>query len=364
MTEFYPVLRAGTCLANYRYNQFTMKHLYLTIALALTVATSFSQSFYVITAKKSGNWSDASTWNSIVRLDNKKVNTYVIPQNTTVTLSEDRDMTSNDIELEVSGVLELRSDNSLLLTDNSIINVMPGGVITLHANAMNQANDKKIEQILIGGIVKFDGNVQTQITGPASASKSTGLAPTGFSSNAMLPVNFVSFTAGKSAEDVIALTWTTTDEINNSHFEIQRSTDGTNFKSIAIVLPANDNNNIHEYRYNDRFTAKGVVYYRIRQVDNDGKEKFSTIKVLNTMKVENNTAIYVSGNKSIVVDLKNVEGKVIVRVVSLTGSIISQLSTTAADQKITINAYNASAGAYVVQVSDSKGFFNSKKVML
>lgn len=342
-----------------------MKHLYLITLLTIIAVAAKAQNYYTATAIKSGNWSDTKIWNSAVRQDGVKTNKFIIPANVSVTLNDDADITSiGDVDLEIVGKLEFKSDNSLFLTEKSVINIKSGGVITLHANAMNQSNDKKIEQILIGNIVKFDGNKQTSITGPATASMSTGSAPSGFVSNAMLPVNFVAFTASKQDEESIALSWTTTDEINNNHFEIQRSNDGINFKSVAIVLPGTDNSNIHLYKYNDRYTSKGVIYYRIRQVDHDGKEKYSMVKMVGGFNNSNDAKIYVAGNKTVTVELSKSEGNVMVRVVSLSGVVISQKSNIPAGQKVSINAYNASAGAYVVQVSDMKGMFTSKKVLL
>jgi hypothetical protein len=341
-----------------------MRHIYLTLVLALIAATSTAQTYNVSTASNSGNWTDQANWGNVVRTDGRNITTIVIPRNITVTLNDDVDLTAGTVELEIEGTLELKSDNSLFLSSQSIINVRSGGAITLHASAMNQSNDKKMEQIFIGNVVKFDGNESTLLSGPATASSLTGNSPNGFSSNAMLPVNFVSFTASKSDES-IGLTWTTTDEINNSHFEIQRSVDGINFKTIAIMMPAEDLDNMHQYNYTDNYSDNGTVYYRIRQLDNDGKEKFSSVKVLGgANKTGNAATIYATSNKLVVVDLQNVQGFVMVRLVSLSGTIVKQLSAQAANQKITINAYNAASGAYVVQVSDSKGMFNTKKVLL
>ncbi len=336
---------------------------FLIIALTLITVAAKSQTYYIVTAQKSGNWTDANKWNYSTRNDGKNITSIIIPKNVRITLDADQDIRSiGDVELEISGELEVRSDNSLRMTANSVINIKAGGQIDLHANARNN-NNNKIEQIIIGNVVKFDGNKEVTINGPATASKTTGASPSGFSMNAMLPVNFVSFTANKS-ESGIALTWTTTDEVNNNRFEIQRSTDGINFSTVAIVLPDSEVSSTHLYKYNDKYTAKGVVYYRIRQVDHDGKDKFSAVKVLGVTGNDNETKIYVASSKKVVVELKDAEGKVTVRLVSLNGSVITQKTAGAADQKISIDAFSAAAGAYVVHVSDVNGMQISKKVIL
>lgn len=342
----------------------TMKHLYLIIALALVAATANAQSFFITTAKQTGNWSDMNNWDYSIRQDGKKLTTVVIPAQITITLDEAADLESlGTVEMIIRGTLQLRSNQSIELEKNSTVSVEKGGLIKQHPNAKN-GNKKKVEQIKIGNVIKYNGDVDGTIAGPASASSTTGASPLGFSSSAMLPVNFVSFNASKTSETVIGLTWTTTDEVNNSHFEIQRSIDGTNFKSIAIVLPDVDNNNIHMYRYNDKYSTQGVVYYRIRQVDIDGKDKFSPVRVINGSKAGADATIYVAGNKSVVVDLKSNNSNVIVRLVSMSGVVIAQRSNANGTEKITINANTAAAGAYVVQVSDMKGLALSKKILL
>lgn len=344
-----------------------MKHLYLILALTLITASSFSQAFYVSTAKKNGNFSDFNVWNYTERVDGKKVTTVIIPKNIKIVLDVNYSMVSmGDVEMEIEGILELKSDKGLTLNSNSTISIKGAGEITINAAAQNDKknkNSKKNETIMIGNKVKFDGKIDGSMSGNVYASSSTGVSPLGFSTNAMLPVNFVAFNASKSNENNIALDWTTTDEVNNSHFEIQRSTDGINFKTIAFVLPDTNNSNVHLYKYNDRFSAEGVVYYRIRQVDFDGKDKYTAIKVIGGKKSETAAQIFVSGKNTVTVDLSNMNGNTVVRIISMNGVIVNQKNNISED-RISITTYNATPGAYVVQVSDNKGLFTSKKVLL
>jgi hypothetical protein len=69
------------------------------------------------------------------------------------------------------------------------------------------------------------------------------------------------------------LAWTTASEINNSHIDIERSTDGTTFHNIGQVK---GNNKPSSYQYVDAspFT---MSYYRLKQVDFDGTETLSKV---------------------------------------------------------------------------------------
>ena len=189
------------------------------------------------------------------------------------------------------------------------------------------------------------------------------VSPNSLVSNAKLQVNFISFTATKLNDTAVSISWSAADEVNNNHFEIQRSLDGMNWDAIAIMFPELDAN-LHMYKYNDRFCSKVDVYYRIRQVDMNGGESFSKVTMIAGFSDQTDSRIYVSAKNTVTVDLKNAgSANVTVRLIGLNGRIIGQKSNSS-DEKISLTAYNAIPGAYIVQVSDSRGNFSSKKVVL
>ena len=99
-----------------------------------------------------------------------------------------------------------------------------------------------------------------------------------------LPVTLLDFTATAQGNDVL-LTWTTTAELNNDRFEILSSvaSSATNvFEEIGVVKGFGNSTNIHRYSYLDqRPSKKGTYYYRLRQVDYDGKNAHSNIVGVN-----------------------------------------------------------------------------------
>lgn len=95
----------------------------------------------------------------------------------------------------------------------------------------------------------------------------------------ILPVKYVSFDA-VVVEKSIALNWITELEVNNNHFEIERSFDGTNFTNIGMALDGFTNGAQKTYQFNDNgveLQTKAIVYYRLKQVDNDGRISYSII---------------------------------------------------------------------------------------
>lgn len=97
-----------------------------------------------------------------------------------------------------------------------------------------------------------------------------------FSDAAVLPVNWLNFT-GVSRGRVNLLQWRTGNEVNNRGFHVQRSLDGINFTDVAFVAAAGTANG--NYTFTDDFQNR-KIYYRLQQVDNDGRFSFSTIIIV------------------------------------------------------------------------------------
>ena len=96
-----------------------------------------------------------------------------------------------------------------------------------------------------------------------------------------MPVEFMNFTAQQKGTGV-TLNWSTSQEVNNSYFEVQRSADGnTNWDAVTTVNGAGNSQVVKNYNAFDADPFSGNNYYRIKQVDFDGNFKFSNIVSVN-----------------------------------------------------------------------------------
>ncbi len=93
-----------------------------------------------------------------------------------------------------------------------------------------------------------------------------------------VPVELVSFTAAV-IDDGVVLKWATASELNNHGFEIERSVDGTEFYTVAFIKGAGTTTEGREYSFTDNVEHKGgeTFYYRLKQVDLDGRVEYSDI---------------------------------------------------------------------------------------
>ena len=97
-----------------------------------------------------------------------------------------------------------------------------------------------------------------------------------------LPVSFKSFTAVRGNTQTVALKWETAFEQNNRGFYVQRNMNGE-WKDIAFVFSRAEGGNSSEilsYSYNDLNNLRTATYYRILQVDLDGKGRFSETRIV------------------------------------------------------------------------------------
>lgn len=93
---------------------------------------------------------------------------------------------------------------------------------------------------------------------------------------APLPVELTTF-SGKATPAGVALQWATASERNANYFEVQRTENSLDsFRSLGQVKCAGTSSQAHTYQFVDAASA-GLHYYRLRQVDADGKESFSPV---------------------------------------------------------------------------------------
>ncbi len=102
-----------------------------------------------------------------------------------------------------------------------------------------------------------------------------------FGSTALtLPLDLLTFTGSLQTDNTVLLKWKTENEVNTSHFEVERSADGSNFSAIGTVAADNGTSTTHNYSYTDIDAANQqslILYYRLKMVDANGAYSYSNI---------------------------------------------------------------------------------------
>jgi hypothetical protein len=173
----------------------------------------------------------------------------------------------------------------------------------------------------------------------------------------VLPIELLDF-QGKNAQNGIALRWQTATETNNSHFIVERSDDGKRFEALDKIAGKNTTMTVQNYSFLDEKPLKGSNYYRLKQVDNDGKSSLSRII---SIKSQNDAAFVVFPNPTkdvVTVRLSEDETLSKIQLIGIQGNII--LETT----QNTISLRNQPKGNYIIRAMNSEGQMYSKSVVL
>lgn len=104
------------------------------------------------------------------------------------------------------------------------------------------------------------------------------------SSLVTLPVKLSNFIAKPVSNNYVAMEWLTSEEVNSNYFIIERSKDGSNWQEVSRIKAGGNSSILRSYNDIDYKPFNGVSYYRLQQVDMDGKTTWSDVK-----KVEMNT---------------------------------------------------------------------------
>lgn len=94
----------------------------------------------------------------------------------------------------------------------------------------------------------------------------------------VLPAEIDLFDAWKEAKDKVRINWKTLSEFNNDFFDIQRSGDGFSFETIGTVYGQWNSVEPINYEFQDQSPLPGINYYRLVQVDKNGRTSFSSVK--------------------------------------------------------------------------------------
>ncbi|RYY87241.1 MAG: T9SS type A sorting domain-containing protein [Chitinophagaceae bacterium] len=175
----------------------------------------------------------------------------------------------------------------------------------------------------------------------------------------ILPVTFMGITAKKETSGT-RVQWDVADEIDVAGYEVERSTDGNNFTRVGYVA-ANKKPN---YNFVDaNASSLGTVYYRVKNVDLDGRYKYSSIAKLNgrsssivlkafPLPARNQLTVQHDKMNGGMLSLATADGRTVRQLVVNNGTIQTQ-----------IDLNGLSAGLYILRVDDGNGNVESMKVV-
>ncbi len=214
--------------------------------------------------------------------------------------------------------------------------------------------------------IEHNGIFISSVTDDIDGQQRSSLTPTDIGADAgnfvyyTLPVSLTEFNA-KAIQNDVKINWTTSSEINNDGFEIERSNDGINFVKITFVKGNGKSNSIINYDYfdTDAFikTNAKVLFYRLKQIDFNGEYTYSNIVSLcKTQSLFNSVTIHPNpfeNTTSISFTTEN-SGKGVIELSDITGRKImtKELEITKGENSFELNeSASLQQGIYFVRLT-------------
>lgn len=163
-----------------------------------------------------------------------------------------------------------------------------------------------------------------------------------------LPVSYVNQTLTATTNSIV-YHWTTATENNNSHFEVQKSTDGVFWNTIGSKQGAGNSYENHSYEFIDNQPLPGYNLYRLKQVDIDGVYQYSEVQKYYWEGTDDNVLIYPNPSNGIVYISGMVQPDI--KIFSLaTTHIVAE-----SKQSQQIDISNLPNGVYYIELSNGLG---------
>lgn len=321
----------------------TGKILFIVI-LVLSVVNSYA---VTKTAISSGNYTTAAIWSPAGKPNSG--DNVIIPVTRTVTVSVDEIYpdASAAMQFTVSGTLFFAQSMRLFLPCNSLVNVLPGGLV-------DGEGDNNSQRMNICNVEVWKG-------------KDNGAGPLVFGLT-LLPVELIEFSSTCILNGV-QLNWTTATELNNQYFLIEKSTNATEWDQVSKIIGHGTSNSTNKYIHTDTESSSEMVYYRLSQVDIDGNTTiFKTIDVKCDKNIPDQMILFpnpASTEINIILNINNPVANGTIKLINNIGVIVLD---TKVDLNNGINSFifpiDADAGSYHILFSSDDVAISSQKLLI
>lgn len=176
-----------------------------------------------------------------------------------------------------------------------------------------------------------------------------------------LPLNFIAYNViASETKQSIQNIWTTANEINVSHYNIQRSTNAKDFATIGTVKA--NNKNYNEYTFIDNQPLFSDSYYRIQSIDKDNKVNHTDTKKITINDKQQTIDVYPNPATTIL-NIVSKEKMQQIKIINQLGQTLKQFNNLNVKQQ-TINIEQFSKGIYIIQITTTDQEIKTQKIII
>jgi Secretion system C-terminal sorting domain/Bacterial Ig-like domain (group 2) len=187
-----------------------------------------------------------------------------------------------------------------------------------------------------------------------------------FSTGSTLAVSLTEFKGIKKGSTT-ELSWKTIAETNNKGFSIERSVNGTVWTEIGFVNGFGNSSTTKSYSFIDNNTVKGTNLYRLKQIDNDGKQTYSSNVAIKFAEVDEVAFSFFPNpvKHTLNVLINNIENTATLNLVGTDGRVVksTQLNKQQSNTSFLIDVSKVTPGTYFLVLTNDKSVKSSKVVI-
>lgn len=179
--------------------------------------------------------------------------------------------------------------------------------------------------------------------------------------NGPLAVTFEGFTARKNTDGSVKLLWNVGQEVNVNGYYPESSIDGINFTSIGFVTAVNKT--IYDLDYTGKLPQ--IIYFRVRNLDIDGKSKYSAIIRVNSKEQANKSILLypLPATNMVIVEHPSSVERASISLYSLQGNLLQQINIDPLTLQTQVNLNKLTKGIYIVKYITASGLTQNAKLI-
>ncbi len=179
-------------------------------------------------------------------------------------------------------------------------------------------------------------------------------------SESTLPIELLKFEGKRIDDKLVNLNWTTSSEINNAFFTVERSIDAINWETQGEIEGAGNSSNTNNYAFIDKNHLTTTTYYRLKQTDFNGEYTYDkTITVLPSSNA-NTISIYPNPSNDII-NIQANETILKIEVINLLGKVLVSKTTNTTELKLDLSKHPKEI--YFVRTYTKKHVSNNRLVI-
>lgn len=196
---------------------------------------------------------------------------------------------SNTLSLTIAGDISVQVDEDIAFRNNNTLTVQTGASLVVQGR-LADGNGNSPVIVANGSITATGGYYPGNDAGGGNSGAISGSGSfTATPCNncpacgtpcpiGTLPVELLSFSANSTEAGTVELAWTTASELNNDYFVLQRNispSEAGELLSLATLIGAGSTTELTDYAHTDANPGTGKNYYRLKQVDYDGRTEYT-----------------------------------------------------------------------------------------